>query len=172
MTAMSLLLVSAVAIAGHGERVACPSCASCASQAPILESGRLPFPDEAGSGVDSCTLVNTSRDWDTYCFDNSIPDCPYLADSFFAQHTVVAVAIDTVTVRPCEGSSDPLWSLDCVTTPAEATVRVVKQRPGAGCLCSAIPQHLQRLFLASAIPKTKAKSCRACEESHTIDCPL
>jgi hypothetical protein len=33
-----------------------------------------------------------------------------------------------------------------------------------------MPQQLQRLFLVSAVPKTDATGCRACEELHTIDC--
>jgi hypothetical protein len=121
--------------------------------------------------VQSCTPINTSTEWDAYCSDNVIPDCPLLDKVFFAQHTVVAVAIDTLTSRPCEGSPDPLWRLDCVTAPTRATtVRVVKQLPGGWCRCSAMPQQLQRLFLASAVPKTQAKACRTCEELHTIDC--
>jgi hypothetical protein len=121
--------------------------------------------------VESCTLINTSADWDAYCIDNSIPDCPLLDDAFFAQHTVVAVVIDTLTARACEGSPDPLWRLDCLATATRVTtVRVIKQRPGGWCRCSAMPQQLQRLFLASAVPKTQAKGCRACEEPHTIDC--
>jgi hypothetical protein len=129
------------------------------------------MPGEEGSGVESCTLINSSAEWDAYCTDNVIPECPLLDDGFFAGHTVVAVAIDTLTARPCEGSPDPLWRLDCVTTPGWWTaVRVVEQRPGGWCRCSAMPQQLQRLFLASAVPKTRAKACRACEEPHTIDC--
>jgi hypothetical protein len=147
-------------------------CASCTSQAPIMERGRPPFPGEEGSGVDSCTLVNTNADWDAYCLDNGIPECPILSDAFFDQHTVVAVTIDTLTSRPCEGSPDPLWKLDCVTASAGlAAVRVVLQEPGAWCRCSMMPQQLQRLFLATAIPKTSAGSCHACEEPHIIDCP-
>jgi len=147
-------------------------CASCTSQAPIMERGRPPFPGEEGFGVDSCTLVNTNADWDAYCLDNGIPECPILSDAFFDQHTVVAVAIDTLTSRPCEGSPDPLWKLDCVTTSAGlAAVRVVRQEPGAWCRCSMMPQQLQRLFLATGIPKTSAGNCHACEEFHIIDCP-
>ena len=180
MKAIGILILATLASgAVHGQsgirkfttRGTCTACTSCAVQSPILESGRPPLPGEAGNGVQSCTLVNTSADWDAYCMDNRIPDCPLLNDAFFARHTVVAVAIDTLTTRPCEGSPDPLWRLDCASTRAgEATVRVVKQRPGGLCLCSAMPQRLQRLFLASALPKTRARACHACEEAHTIGC--
>lgn len=147
-------------------------CATCADRTPILEIGRPPLPGEDGAGIESCTLINTSADWDAFCIDNSIPDCPLLDDAFFREHTVVAVVIDTLTPRPCEGSLDPLWKLECVTTTTwRATVRVIKQRPGGWCRCSMMPQQLQRLFLASAVPKTEATACRACEESHTIGCP-
>jgi len=129
------------------------------------------LPGEEGDGIDSCALINTSADWDVYCDDNIVPDCPILDDAFFTQHTVVAVAVDTLTPRACEGTPDPSWKLDCVRTLNRAvTVRVVKQRPGGFCHCSAMPQHLQRLFLASAVPKTRATGCRPCEESHTIGC--
>ncbi len=178
----SLLILSSVESAGPPEKLAearnrhvgplecaTPSpCAACAVRTPVLDSGRPPLPDEAGTGVQSCTLINTSAEWDAYCADNVVPDCPLLNDAFFAQHTVVAVAVDTLTSRACEGSPDPAWKLDCVMS--SATVRVVKERPGGWCHCSAMPQHLQRLFLASAVPKTRAKRCRACEEPHTINC--
>ncbi len=178
----SSLILSSVESAGPHEKpaearnrhvgsreCATPSpCAACAARTSILESGRPPLPGEDGTGVQSCTLINTSAEWDAYCADNVVPDCPLLDDAFFARHTVVAVAVDTVTPRPCEGSPDPTWKLDCVTS--SATVRVVKERPGDRCLCSAIPQHLQRLFLVSAVPKTRARRCRTCEESHTIGC--
>jgi len=182
------LFLSSVASAGPTEQVvefgerkdgpkalatpgSCGACANCAAQIPILESGRPPLPGEEGSGVDSCTLINTSADWDTFCLDNVVPDCPLLDDAFFAEHTAVAIVIDTVTVRPCDGSPDPLWKLDCVQTRSGATgVRVVKQRPGGWCRCSAMPQHLQRLFLASAVAKTQATGCRPCVESHTLGC--
>lgn len=143
-------------------------CAVCADRTAILEAGRPPLPGEDGNGVRSCTLVNTSAEWDAYCADNVVPDCPLLDDAFFAQHTVVAVAVDTLTSRPCEGVSDPTWKLDCVTS--SATVRVVTERPGGWCRCSAMPQRLQRLFLASAVPQSSATRCRACEESHRIHC--
>jgi hypothetical protein len=178
----SLLTFSAVESAGPDERLAearnrhvgpreCAThspCAACTDRIAILESGRPPLPGEDGTGVQSCTLINTSAEWDAYCANNAVPDCPLLDDAFFAQHTVVAVAVDTLTSRACEGSPDPAWKLDCVTS--SAAVRVVKERPGGWCHCSAMPQHLQRLFLASAVPKTRAKRCRACEEPHTINC--
>jgi len=177
-----LLILSSVASAGADEELAgagkrhvgpgkCAArspCAACADRTLILESGRPPLPGEDGTGVQSCALINTSAEWDAYCADNVVPDCPLLDDAFFARQTVVAVAVDTLTSRPCEGSPDPVWKLDCVSS--STAVRVVKERPGDLCLCSAIPQHLQRLFLVSAVPKTRARSCRACEEPHTIGC--
>jgi len=124
-----------------------------------------------GDGVNSCTLINASADWDAYCIDNIVPDCPLLDHTFFAEHTVVAVVVDTLTVRPCDGSPDPLWKLDCVQSRSGVTaVRVVKQRPGGWCHCSAMPQQLQRLFLVSAVAKTQTTICRTCEESHTLGC--
>ena len=143
-------------------------CATCSARTPILESGRPPLPGEEGNGVQSCTLINSSAEWDAYCADNVVSDCPLLDDAFFAQQTVVVLAIDTVTPRGCDGTSDPTWELDCVT-PATA-VRVVKKRPTGWCLCSAMPQQLQRLFLASAVPKSRARVCRACEEIQAIGC--
>ncbi len=181
----SLLILSSVESAGPHEKLAearsrhvgpmecgTPSpCATCATQTPILESGRPPMLGEGGTGGQLCTLIDTSAAWDAYCADNVVPDCPLLDNAFFAEHTVVAVVVDTVTPRPCEGSADPVWKLDCIRNPfGAATVRVVKQRPGGSCFCSAIPQHLQRLFLASAVPKSRATQCRACEERHTIGC--
>ena len=126
----SLLILSSVASAGADEELAeagkrhvgpgkCAArspCAVCADRISILESGRPPLPGEDGTGVQSCTLINTSAEWDAYCADNVVPDCPLLDDAFFARHTVVAVAVDTVTPRPCEGSPDPTWKLDCVTS--------------------------------------------------------
>ncbi len=166
LAVFSLLILSSAESAGPHERRS--PCAACLTRTPILESGRPPLPGEDGVGVQFCRLINTKAEWDAYCSNNVVPDCPLLDEAFFAQHTVVAVAIDTLTSLACEGSPDPVWALDCVTSPA--IVRVVKERPGGGCLCSAMPQHLQRLFLASAVPKTRARTCRVCEESHTIDC--
>lgn len=178
----SLLALSAAQAAGPHETLAeardrsvgprvcaTPSpCATCAARTPILESGRPPLPGEDGAGIQSCTLINTIAEWDAYCEDNVVPDCPLLNDAFFAQQTVVVVAVDTVTPRPCEGTSDPTWKLDCVTP--SAAVRVLKKRPSGFCHCSAILQQLQRLYLASAVPKTQALACRACEEFQAIGC--
>jgi len=146
-------------------------CASCAARTPVLDSGRPPLPGEGGDGVESCTLIQTVESWVAYCADNVVPDCPALDDVFFAEHTVVVVAVDTVTPRPCDGTSDPLWRLDCIATGSRTvSARVVRERPAGLCLCSAMPQQLQRLFLASAVPKTAALGCRVCEERHSVGC--
>jgi len=144
-------------------------CATCVARTPILHSGRPPLPGEEGSGVQSCTMINNGAEWDAYCADNVVPECPLLNDAFFVEHTVVALAVDTVTPRGCEGTSDPTWALDCVTPSAD--VRVTLERPGGWCHCSAMPQQLQRLFLVSAVPKTSEPICRACVEPRTINCP-
>jgi hypothetical protein len=146
-------------------------CADCVDQIPLLASGTPLLPGEERHGAESCTLVTTSDEWDALCRDNAIPDCRLLDDVFFRDHTVLVVAIDTVTSRPCEGSPDPLWKLDCVSTADRGgTVRLVEQRPGSGCRCSMMPQYFQRLFLASAVPRTAGTECRICEEPHTVGC--
>ncbi|MCP3978573.1 MAG: hypothetical protein GY716_04455 [bacterium] len=144
------------------------TCAHCVERAPILDVGRPPLPGEEGHGVQQCTLIHGADEWAAYCDDNVVPECPVLDEAFFVDQMIVAVAVDTLTSRPCEGSPDPLWKLECVTP--RAVVRVVREEPGALCLCSAMPQRLQRLFLASAVPKTGAVRCRVCEEDRAVGC--
>ena len=146
-------------------------CAGCVGQSMVLESGRPPLPGEEGDGIQACLILNAAEEWDDFCTSNAVPNWPVLDEAFFAERSVVAVIIHTLTPRLCEGSLDPVWRLNCIVpNPRRVATRVVLQTPGNDCRCSAMPQMEQRLFLAAAVAKTDSPLCRVCEEGHAIDC--
>ncbi len=176
-TAFFTILLAVVAAGFAQERVRSvpveegAPCTRCAPQAPVLDVGRPPLPGEEGDGIAACLVLRSAREWARFCTGFAVPDCPRLDDAFFRQQSVAAVVVDTVTPRVCESTLDPVWRLDCVTPgPRVVGVRVERQSAGDMCLCSAGPQTPERRFLAAAVERTDAETCRACEEPHVLDC--
>lgn len=162
---------SAAAQVRTGPLTSLAPCSHCIGQAPILDITRPALPDELGYGVQACQVVRSATAWNDFCATNAVPGCPALDAAFFAEHSVVAVTIDTPTPRVCEGTAEPLWSLDCVTLgPRWVGVRVGLTLAGRDCTCTAPPQTPQRLFLAAAVDPAATGFCRACEEEHITDC--
>lgn len=146
-------------------------CGECVPQAVVLDSSRPPLAGETGEGIQACRVLRTEEEWSGFCTESSVPDCPPLDPVFFAEHSVVVVVVDTVSPRPCEGTAEPLWRLDCVASGRRGmTVRVVRSGAGDGCRCSMVPQMPLRRFIGAAVPTTARGACRACREDHIVDC--
>ena len=147
-------------------------CETCEPMTPILESFRQPRGGEGGiQGVVFCEVINSVGEYDSFCTGQNIPDCPTLPSDFFVANTLSIVVIDSLTPQPCEGAADPTWSVECISVAGgEITPRVVLKQPGNQCICAFPPQRLIRLFVGTAVAKTNASECTACEEQVTINC--
>jgi hypothetical protein len=146
-------------------------CQKCQPMTPVVFSSRhIRGGEGLVEGVVHCQLINSQSEYDTFCIDQNVPDCPVLPAGFFDSKTLSVVIIDTFSPRPCDVVAEPTWSVECMrVTGGKVFSRVVVKHPGTECICT-LPQFQIRLFICTAVAKTNASRCSTCTESVTLDC--
>ena len=176
---VSAALLTGVALAGSDidsdtdsdTGAALSRCLKCEPMTPVVFSSRhIRGGEGLVEGVVHCQLINSQSEYDTFCTDQNVPDCPILPARFFDSNTLSVVIIDTSSSRPCDGVAEPTWSVECISVAGGVFSRVVVKHPGTECICPFLPQFEIRLFIGTAVAKTNASRCSTCTESVTLNC--
>jgi hypothetical protein len=141
----------------------------CVPLLPVLEQS-VPA-DVDGDRIRSCDVITSAVDWLSFCADNGLVCDPY-PDEFFADWSMLAVTIESVSPVVCENAGAvPGWELDCVRVSRHrARARVSLTLAGHQCQCTLNPQVPSLVYLVHAVAGDPPSSCRAWREVHTVEC--